>query len=381
MEFLIQHEWSLVGFFVVLFVIAISNLWGIPRLKTRGSQSGSLVSILIPMRDEGHNAAGAVASALNQNYPFCEVIVHEEGSQDHTREVLEGIDDPHFSVIYGNNPPKGWLGKPWACHNLAMAAHGDLLIFLDADVRLSPEAVSSAVTELEEKNLHVLSLLPRQITRTLGELLVVSILPWALSSFFPLILVRLLGVSRVAATVGQFVLIRRKAYQKIGGHAAVRDSVLEDMELGKLTVANGLSLGLAFGDKLVSCRMYKGLKEAINGLSKNLFTVFGKRLGFFAFVWTYILYTAWQPIALIAANLISGVGGQDLLLPALLTFSLSSTLWAFTAIRFRTSIVLAILFPVITVISWFIAARSAFWHLTGRGTWKGKSIHASKETL
>lgn len=381
MESLIQHEWSLVGFFVVLLVIAISNLWGIHRLKTRRTQSGSLVSILIPMRDEGDNAAGAVAGALNQNYPFCEVIVHEEGSQDDTRDVLEGIDDPHFSVIYGNTPPKGWLGKPWACHNLAMAAHGDLLIFTDADVRLSPEAVSSAVTELEENHLDVLSLLPRQITRTLGELLVVSIIPWALSSFFPIILVRLLGISRVAAAVGQFVLIRREAYRKIGGHEAVRDSVLEDMELGKLAVANGLRLGLAFGDKLVSCRMYNGLKEAVNGLSKNLFAVFGKRLGLFAFVWTYILYTAWQPIALIAANLVSGVGGKGLLLPALLTLSLLSVLWAFTAIRFRTSIVLGIAFPIIAAVSWFIAARSAFWHMTGKGTWKGKSIHASKETL
>lgn len=381
MEFLIQHEWSLVGFFVVLFVIAISNLWGIPKLRNRSVEASGLVSVLIPMRDEGDNAVGAVASALNQNYPSCEVMVYEEGSRDHTREVLESIDNPNVSLIYGNNPPKGWLGKPWACHNLAKAAHGELLIFLDADVRLSPDAVSSAVGELKRKNLDVLSLLPWQITRTFGELLVVSIIPWALSSFFPLVLVRLFGVSRVTATVGQFVLIRRQAYQRIGGHAAVRDSVLEDMELGKLAVANDLSLGLSFADKLVSCHMYNGLKAAINGLSKNLFAVFGKRLGLFAFVWTYILYTAWQPIALILAHLITGVGGEDIMLPTLLTLSLSSALWAFTAIRFRTSVVLAIVFPVITVLSWFIAARSAFWHLTGRGTWKGKSIHASKEPL
>ena len=379
MAFLIQHEWSLVGFFVVLFVIAISNLWGIPRLKSQDSRSSGLVSILIPMRDEGDNAAEAVACALHQDYPQFEVIVHEEGSQDHTRKVLESLNNKHLSVINGETPPRGWLGKPWACHNLAKAAQGELLIFLDADVRISPRAISAAVGELERRNLDLLSLLPHQITRTLGELLVVSIIPWALSSFFPVILVRLFGVARITATVGQFVLIRKEAYQKIGGHAAVRDSVLEDMELGKLAVENGLTLGLGFGDRLVHCRMYTGFRPAINGLSKNLFPVFGKHLGLFAFVWTYILYTAWQPIVVILTLLSSGVGREGIMLPALLTLSLSSALWAFTAIRFRASLVLAFLFPVVTVISWFIAARSAFWHLTGRGTWKGKSIHVSKE--
>jgi chlorobactene glucosyltransferase len=378
MAFLIQHEWSLVGFFVVLFAIAISNLWGIPRLKSQDSRGSSLVSILIPMRDEGDNAAEVVACALGQDYPKFEVIVHEEGSQDNTCRVLERIDDEHLSVIHKESPPCGWLGKPWACHNLAKAAHGELLIFLDADVRLSPKAVSSAVAELERKHLDLLSLLPHQITRTLGELLVVSIIPWALSSFFPLILVRLFGIARITATVGQFVLISREAYRKIGGHASVRDRVLEDIELGKLAVSSGLSAGLGFGDSLVRCRMYSGLRTAINGLSKNLFAVFGRRLGLFAFVWTYILYTAWQPIIVILTHASAGVGRQDIILPALLTLSLSSALWAFSAVRFRINLILAVLFPLVSVISWVIAVRSAFWHLTGRGTWKGKSIHVTK---
>lgn len=378
MELLIQHEWSLAGFFVVLLVIAISNLWGMPRIKRREPSGDSKVSILIPMRDEEGNATAAVVSALGQDYKRFEVIVYEEGSHDRTRRILLNIDDPHLSVLQGKGPPKGWLGKPWSCHNLATASNGKLLLFLDADVRMAPEAISSAVAELERRDLDVLSLLPQQITRTLGELTVVSIIPWALSSFFPLVLVRLFGTSRITATVGQFVLIKREAYEKIGGHAAVRDKVLEDMEFGRLAVANGLKLGLGFGAGLVRCRMYNGLREAINGLSKNLFPVFGKRVCLFGFVWTYILYTAWQPIALILAHFAFAAAEKELLLPSLLTISMLSVLWAFTAIRFRLGLILAVLFPVVAAISWFIAVRSVFWHLTGRGTWKGESIHVSK---
>jgi len=102
------------------------------------------------------------------------------------RPSFRGFSDPRLQVIFGDGPPPGWLGKPWACARLAEMAKGELLLFVDADVRLAPEALVSAVAALERENIDLLSLLPRQEMPNLGAALHVALIPWSLSSFFPL---------------------------------------------------------------------------------------------------------------------------------------------------------------------------------------------------
>jgi chlorobactene glucosyltransferase len=378
MAFLIQHEWSLAGFFAVLIGIALTNLWGIPRLRASRPNAYPKVSLLVPMRDEEANASECLASLLAQDYPNFEVLVYEEGSRDRTREILSSVSDRRLQILPGREPPPGWLGKSWACQELAKQASGDLLLFVDADVRLDPRALATTTAKLEKGNLDFLSVLPRQVTHTLGELLVISIIPWSLASFFPLLAAQFLHKPGLSATVGQFLLVRRSSYEALGGHAAVRDQIVEDLTLARLATQAGLRLRLYLGGMLVSCRMYHGLRAAVAGLSKNLYPVFGRRLGLFVFVWTWILYSTWQPIVLIIIWAVGLPGIDQLLTPAAWAIGLSALLWTFTSIRFLHNLKLPFLYPLVVITALGVAANSAFWYLSSRGTWKGRSIHVKK---
>lgn len=365
----VQHEWSLAGFFFVLLGIALLNFRGLPPLRRRKPIACPMVSVLIPVRDEAENIGGCLESVLSQDYQNFEVLVYEEGSQDGTPEILGRIRDPRLHVILGDGPPPGWLGKNWACAELAEEARGELLLFLDADVRLAPGALASLVAALEGENLDFLSVLPRQEMHTVGEALHVSLLPWSLSSFFPLFIPRL---RRTA--VGQLILVRREAYRVIGGHGAVRAEVLEDQALASLAARAGLKRKLSFGGNLVRCRMYRGFWEANRGLAKGLFPLFKRRLIPFAFVWTFLLYAAWQPPIILSLSL-AGITPPDLFPAAVWAVGGAVALWTLNVLRFRLPWWLCLGYPLVHLVAWFTAARSAFWYLSRRGTWKGRTIH------
>lgn len=374
LNFLVWHEWSIAGFFFVLLGIAFLNIWGFPRLPRARPKRTPKISVLIPVRDEARNIEECLFSLLRQDYTSYEILVYEEGSQDGTKEILSSFGDPRVRVIFGDGPPSGWLGKPWACAQLAKRSTGELLLFLDADVRLATEALSSAVATLERENLDLLSLLPRQEMPTFGAVLHVALIPWSLSSFFPLFVCRL---RRVA--VGQFILVRREAYEMIGGHEAVCTEVLEDQALAARAAAAGLRIKLAFAGNLALCRMYQSFWEANRGLAKNLFPLFKKKLVPFLFVWTWLLYLAWQPLLLLPL-IILGRAYPELLQPAVWTVGTTFALWTFTTIRFRLPFWLPFTYPLVHLVAFFTAVRSAFWHLSRRGTWKGRSIHVKGGT-
>lgn len=372
------HQWSLAGFFGALFLITLSNLWGIPRLRRKAPPHFPKVSILIPMRDEAGNAKAVISSVLALDYPDFELLVYEEGSGDATWEVLKSVSDPRLRVIKGSAPPPGWTGKNWACHNLANEAKGELLLFVDADVRLEAQALRAAVAELLNGRYHMVSVLPHQEVGSLGELLLVSLIPWSVMSFFPLLLAKTTRIIKIQATVGQFILVRRDAYEEVGGHKAIKGEVLDDFELGWRIRGHGFRVGLFYGGGQVHCRMYRGFREALDGLSKNLFLVFRRRLVLFAFVWTFVLYSSWEPL------LVSVAAGLGAPVPAgtfrasLLATSLSLALWEITTLRFGLPLYLPFIHPLGTATAFATAVRSAYWHLAGRGTWKGRTIHVER---
>ncbi len=353
----------------MLLALAILNLRGFPKLSRGKPKETPKVSVLIPVRDEEENIGECLASLLRQDYPDYEVLVYEEGSKDGTKAILSALSDPRIRVFFGESPPPGWLGKPWACAKLAEMAQGELLLFLDADVRLAPEALTSAVAALERENLDLLSLLPRQEMPNLGAALHVVLIPWSLSSFFPLFVPKLRWVA-----VGQFLLIRRAAYEKIGGHGALRAEVLEDQALASRAARAGLRLKLFFSGDLARCRMYQSFWEANRGLAKNLFLIFKKKLFPFAFVWTWLLYAAWQPLFVLPLALL-GLVSPELVRPAAWAIGSAFSLWTFTTLRFLLPFWIPLAHPLVHLVAWFTAARSAFWHLSGRGTWKGRPIY------
>ncbi|QSB13795.1 glycosyltransferase [Natronosporangium hydrolyticum] len=266
------------GFHLTKTVGLLDNLASFPVLGRRPSAAPPLprVSLLVPARDEADRLPRCLPGLLAQ--PAAEVLVCDDESTDDTAGVVRraAADDPRLRLVPGTPRPPGWIGKSWACHQLAAAATGDLLVFCDADVLLQPGALAALWAELTRQRSEVFSVFPRQQTGTLGERLLVPLIDEVLLSFLPHRLLSL-PVPAAATANGQLLAFRRSAYQAIGGHRAVADRIVEDLALGRLARRRGLRLGLALGGDLVSARMYDGYPQTVRGLGKSMREAHGDR--------------------------------------------------------------------------------------------------------
>ncbi len=379
-SFWIRHQISLLYFLGVLLLIALSNLRSWRRLSRYGrppAQPAPRVSVLIPARNEEANVLPCVRSLLAQDYPDYEVLVLDDESADGTADVLMSLPaDPRLTLLQGDPLPAGWLGKNWACDQLARTATGDLLLFVDADTRHEPPALTHAVAALQEEQADLVSVFPRQEVGSWGERLVVPILQWSLSSFLPLGLAYQVRWSRFSASSGQFLLFRRRAYELVGGHAAVRRSVVEDVALTRAIGAAGLRWRLLDGQPYIRCRMYHNFRQVYDGLSKNLFAIFGYNVPLFLFIWLYLLLVFWEPLVVFALAALGRMGPPSVTI-ALRNVALSLTLWGFTCWRFGFPLYLALLYPLTILLTVILAMRSMWLTLLGRTAWKGRPLARS----
>ncbi len=244
-------------------LVAFPTLWPTPvrrRIPT---------SILVPARDEALRLPAALPGLLAQ--PASEILILDDNSTDRTADLVDqaAARDHRVRLLAGTPPPVGWTGKNWACHQLAEAASGELLVFCDADVRLSPGALDALQAQLRAQHAEVFSVFPRQCTVTVGERMLVPLIDDVLLSFLPHVLLDL-PIPAAASANGQLLAFRRQAYRVVGGHAAVAGAVVEDLALARLTRRRGLKLGLALGGDLVAARMYHGYAETVRGFGKSL---------------------------------------------------------------------------------------------------------------
>jgi hypothetical protein len=225
-------------------------------------------AILVPARNEAANIADCVRSLAEPG----EVVVLDDESTDGTGDLARAAG---VRVVVGSPPPAGWLGKPWACAQLADACDAPVLVFVDADVRLVPGAVDAAVALLDEAGLDVVCPFPRQIADTIAERLVQPLLQWSWLTTLPLRLAETSPRPSLTAACGQFLVVRRDALERAGGFAAIRDEVLDDIALVRAIKAAGGRGGVVDGTDLASCRMYAGWPELRNGYRKSLWAAFG----------------------------------------------------------------------------------------------------------
>ncbi len=233
------------------------------------------VSVLLPARDEERQIARCLRALLaQQGRERIEVLVLNDESSDATRDIALTVarEQQLVRVLDGEPPPPGWLGKPHACWQLAQAARATsrVLVFVDADVLLCPNAVAAAVAMLDRDGLDLVSPYPRQLTATVAERLVQPLLQWSWLTFLPLRLAETSPRRSLSAANGQFLAVRRDAYQRAGGHAAVRREVLDDIALIRAVKAAGGTGGIVDGTALATCRMYRGWREVRDGYGKSL---------------------------------------------------------------------------------------------------------------
>jgi hypothetical protein len=229
------------------------------------------VSVLIPARDEATNIGPAVAAALASRGTEVEVLVLDDGSTDVTPAIVAetAARDARLRLLEGAPLPAGWNGKQHACWQLAQAARYPLLVFVDADVRLEPDAVARLASGMEAEGLDLLSGFPRQRTGSLAEDLVVPQVLVLLLGYLPLWLARWRPDESFAAACGQLIAVRAEAYRTSGGHKAFAMRIHDGLHLPRLIRRYGGRTDIADAVPLATCRMYDGLAQVWAGFSKN----------------------------------------------------------------------------------------------------------------
>lgn len=266
---------------LITFCVVVFNFFTAPRLKQNkrninGTKLNPLVSVLIPARNEEANILSCLQSVLKQTFKNIEIIVLDDNSDDNTYILTESIaqTDSRIRIISGLPLSPPWLGKNWACHQLSKKANGDIFLFIDADVILSPDAIELALNRMYHHRLSMLSVFPTQVMKSIGEYIIVPMMNWLLLSFLPLRLVYSSTNKSFVAANGQFIMINKEAYSRIGGHEAVCSEIVEDMVIAGNIKKAGHKIMTLLGAEAVKCRMYGSYMEAYNGFSKNFFAGF-----------------------------------------------------------------------------------------------------------
>jgi hypothetical protein len=255
----------------------VHNLRALRVPPTAAPAVAEAVTVALPVRDEAHRVAPAVAALLAQSgVPDLEVLVLDDGSADGTADVVRAVaaGDPRLRLLTGTPPPPGFLGKPHACAQLAAAARGSVLVFVDADVVPAPHAVATAVAVLRGAGLDLLSPWPRQLADGAARL-VQPLLQWSWMVSLPLRQAERSPHPALCAANGQFLVVDAAALARAGGFAAVRAEVLDDLALARAVKRAGGRVGVADGAGLAACRMYDGWADLRAGYRKSLWAAFG----------------------------------------------------------------------------------------------------------
>lgn len=334
-----------------------------------------LISVCIPARNEEKRITPCLESLLKQDYPRYEVLVMDDQSTDGTLALLRRYARKFswLQVLQGKPLPKGWVGKPWACHELSKRAKGDWLFFTDADTWHDPQTLRRSVAAAENEKADLLSCLTRQETHTWLEYLVIPVMVFCLISFLPASLVvrRNSRFSKFAGGGGQFLFFRKKAYRAIGGHEAVSDEIVEDLAIGNRLIQQGFKLVFRDGTDLTFCRMYSSAREVWEGFSKNFFPAFKFSLPKALVSYGYLLAASVLPFIV----LFFAPTGTFLFDSALVTCLLQVLLRLNQALRYGGGIFSCFLHPVGVFLFILIGFNSMRWYLfLKEGHWKGRIL-------
>lgn len=324
-------------------------------------------SALVPARNEEAGIARCVEALLAE--PFAEVIVCDDRSTDATPAILAAIAarDPRLRVILGAPLPVGMVGKAHACHQLAAAATGDLLVFVDADTILAPGALARVAAVTTDAD--VVSVLPFQETGSPAEALILPLLHLSYLSWLPLRLVRATKDPRFLAANGQLLAVRRAAYHHFGGYGAVASEVVDDMAFCGAAKRAGLRVDFVDGAEVAACRMYRNGREAWDGFSKNLYEGIGGSGP--ALIGILVLHTA--------VFLLPWVALPFAPLPAAVGVAANLTQRGLLAARFRHRAWTVPLHPIGILTLCALALNSWRWSKRGAIVWRGRTYRARHE--
>lgn len=370
--------WAALVLALMPVLIGLVNLRLYRRLPAAATTETPAVSVLIPARNEEANIEAAVRSVLANRGVTLEVVVLDDASDDRTPTIVTALaaEDPCVRLEHAPDLPAGWSGKQHACHALAGLASHPLLVFMDADVRLAPDALGRMAAVLHDGEIGLASGFPHELTHALGERLVIPLIHFLLLGYLPVWAMRRSPSPGLGAGCGQLFIAERDAYQKAGGHAAIRTSLHDGIKLPRAFRKAGIMTDLFDATDLATCRMYDGFAETWSGFSKNategMATVKALPL------WTLFLFGGQVlPYILFAAALALPLD-SDIAIVSGLAAAAATLFRVIMARRFRQSLLSALLHPIGVLIVLAIQWNALIRARRGRpASWRGRSYQSS----
>lgn len=286
------------------------------------------VSVIVPARNEQDCLASCLESLISQTGVSFEIIVVNDHSEDRTLEIAESF--PQIQVVEAGPLPPGWSGKNNALTTGVQKARGSWLLFTDADTVHLPGSLARSLTEAIQRRADFLSYSPQQEVWGFSEKAVMPVIFSELAATYQPSRVSD-PKSRVAAANGQYILVSRKMYDLVGGHAAVGPALLEDVALARAVKQAGGRIFFRYGGDAVRTRMYRSFAQLRDGWTKNLVLLFPSPLRLAALrLSEFILIVGSAILAVIAFS-------QDRRSVAVLTGLVAVTLYAFLSKRIRAA--------------------------------------------
>ncbi len=376
---------------IILFAILIINLFTFYRLQPHDEPQTTTqprISVLVPARNEEQSIERCIRSLVAQTYEPLEVFVLDDHSSDTTAAIVQRVIDElppqkqgRLRLLQGEELPAGWGGKNFACHQLAQQASGDFLFFTDADTVHDPKMVASVIDCMQRRKVALLTAQPTYELDSLGERLIVPLLTFAVMTLLPVALIPVRPEPSLATGNGQLLCFERSAYEHIGGHASVKNRILEDVLLARAVKAAGYHMIFVDAQDLVRCRMYHSFAEVWSGFSKNLFAFYNYALPFalVGLVLNILLFIV--PILLVISALFVPLSPTTLIL-AISAYVLPALMRVLLTLRFTHTqrgmmLLLCLLHPVSIALECLILLNSIRWHYRKEGTlWKGRHYAA-----
>ena len=361
---------------IVMVIIYLTiNMIYLVRLKPKLDPISDppKVSVCVPARNEERGIGECLKSLLNQNYFNFEVIAINDHSTDRTGMIMQSLarENPQLKVLDGADLPNGWLGKPFALHQAFKVAQGEFLLFTDADPVFRPAALNTAVHIMRERELDLLTLMPKAEFGSFWERAVQPVIFGFIAS-----LTRFKNVNnpdhKSAMGFGAFMMFRRAAYEKIGGHEVGKFDVLEDVLIAKRAKQAGLKLLVSDAKQLFSIRMYYGLKEIWLGWQKNMFLAMKSSVLRATWYILMVLGFILTPYIILVVNIFEGTG-WFWIGTALFGAVLVTTACCKMCDELRLKRNTAVLFPLGALIMTAIMVNSMFHTLVRKTTqWRGR---------
>ena len=375
-EFIAQFLfYSLFAFSILVAIIGLVNLVIIKKpIFYDHNKSSSMVSVLIPARNEEANIKRCIYSLIDQSYKNLEIIVLDDDSSDQTFKIAQELSKrfPKINVFKGASKSKGWTGKNWACYQLSKYAKGDFLLFVDADTKLQKNTIAESISEMNSKDIDLLSLFPNRITKTTVDKVISVTIGWFIFSCLPIIFSNKNPI--FSSAFGQFVLFRKSAYFSIGGHKSIKEKILDDFELGRCISKNGYVLKVFDGTERLSTFSYNSEKEALEGLSKSIFPFFNNKLIPFILLLILFLSMGLMPIFIFLGEFFGSKLTRSKEMIAYSIWGLLTLSWTISSYRSKQGLSYGFLYPIITTITLIVGVFSIITFLTKSVHWKDRNV-------